>query len=110
MILLAIVSLACVFQSNLTHYELPTLVPTQNKVLATSTDLPTLTTSTPLPFYTVTGLVYVRDFTGDPVGYIHLGDRVQCRLAGDWCLLENGTKVWSGCLEPNLSDKECKSK
>ena len=45
--------------------------------------------------------LYVRDvITGDVVDHIDGGEEITCRLTDSgWCLLENGTKVWAGCLD-----------
>jgi len=55
------------------------------------------------------GTVYLRDFENEPRGYKYPGDLVTCKISGDWCLLEDGLKIWAGCLEPG-NGKGCSAK
>jgi len=86
-----------VFQSTPTPFRIASATPT------------TAHTKTPLPHYTVTGLVHIRDFEGEHKGYKHPGDLVTCLMSGDWCLLEDGLKIWAGCLDPG-NGKGCRAK
>jgi len=112
---LTLASVACM-QSALPVSEIATPSPTFTPFrIHSATPVNTATpylqkpTKTPLPQYTVTGLVHIRDFEGEHKGYKHPGDLVTCLMSGDWCLLEDGTKIWAGCLEPG-NGKGCGAK
>lgn len=77
-------------------------------------DMPVFTgtpqpTETEAPVYYPIGIVHVRTVEGEHVRYAYPGEPVQCvpQLSG-WCLLMDGTRIWSGCL--GIGDKGCKAK
>jgi len=106
---LPLLLVAC--QINYESRSVPTVTPFRIHS-ATPTTAPTqIATKTPMPQYTVMGLVHVRDFEGEHKGYKHPGEMVTCLMSDDknWCLLEDGLKIWAGCLEPG-NGKGCSAK
>lgn len=72
-------------------------------------------TNVPLPSkpilatYTATGTVYIRG--GNDGAYLEPGHTVQCQPQDNgWCNLDNGTRVWQGCLDPNPMGLGCRKR
>lgn len=85
-----------------------TVTPTQASKQATRTPMPTRTPDT---FTVLAAVLNVRNADGDVVGRLKQGEPVSCYPSSSgWCMMEDGNKVWGGCLEPNEKGLECKAK
>jgi len=85
--------------------------PTQTHVAPTATQ----ETQKLGTFTIIADLVYIRDREGEVTTrekyYFKGGEIVSCYLTDSgWCMLDNGTKVWSGCLSPNPLDLGCEAR
>jgi len=81
--------------------------PTQTHVAPTATQ----ETQKLGTFTIIAARVYLRDHDNEVVGYKSLGDNVSCHVMDSgWCMLDNGTKIWSGCLDPNPLDLGCEAR
>jgi len=76
----------------------PTTVPTEN--------VPILGT-----FTVIVSMVYVRDHDDNIVSYLSSNDTISCHLSeSGWCIMENNTRIWGGCLAPNPQQLGCEAK
>ena len=89
--------------------------PATRPALATATPTP-LATATTQTFVVAAASVYTRDTgNGKITGFVIDGQTIACvpmdqgPQAG-WCIMDQDTKVWAGCLTPNILNKECRSR
>ena len=82
----------------------PPMLATKTVIVNTSTPQPT-----EAPMYYPIGIVHVRTVEGEHVRYVYPDKPVQCvPQPSGWCLLVDGTRIWSGCL--GIGEKGCKAK
>ena len=118
-IFLALATLACTIPANQAlATQTPTLpVPTStaaSPLAASLATTPALAEPTPTPqtFTVAVASVYIRDTGSMAVtGWAQKGDTIACKPTNSgWCIMDQGTKIWAGCLTPNITRNGCKEK
>lgn len=112
---LVLSSLACMQQvpaSTSVHNVTTTPPASPTVAVATIPSIAPDPTPAPDPKYTVVASkLYVRDNALDVVSHLDYGDVVSCHLLpSGWCLIYRDQMVWSGCLNPNPMQLECKAR
>jgi len=111
---LAISSLACLAQATPVYTPWPTFTPAEPTITETQPApmaIVATRTSAKKTFIVSATWLWIRNANDDKKGFLHYGDIVECIPSkSGWCMIGQGLRVWSGCLEPNPDNLGCEAK
>jgi len=115
-LILALASMACQLQSapatSTPQVPTPILTSTVVDVEAGKGEAPSPSPTPAARDYTVSAYrLWVRDMDMMRVEYLSQGDPVTCMPTDSgWCIMEQGRRVWAGCLDPNPKQLGCEAR